>query len=363
MKAVKFLFIIISFFIFFTACKNRPYSENHITENLILKSEIKTAKIKTEKPVIIYTEKYIPVKGLISVSPNNKAVISAPAAGFIRQLNYQIGEYVEKGKLLAKVSHQSYIDVQKEFLETKYMLEYYKTDFKRQGELTLENASSIKNMEKSKAYYWALEAKYKALESQLKYMGINPGLIEKNGFTTIIKIYAPVSGLISKADGNIGSYIDNYFILYEIINPDHYQLICDISEKYSEKVKIEDTVFLNNKNYGIINYVSPVVGSNTITFKIIAGLTNIPPFKKPGSIINAFLKFDSIPVLTIEKNAIFSKNEKNYIFLEKENSYEKFLLPDLTVNERKMEIINPEPELINNNVVIKGVDYLYSKMN
>jgi len=85
--------------------------------------------------------------GTIEASPNQQAYVSVPMNGYLKKILVHIGEYVQKGRVLAILEHPDYIDLQREFLETKSQYDYYKEDFQRQGELSLENATSLKTMQ------------------------------------------------------------------------------------------------------------------------------------------------------------------------------------------------------------------------
>ena len=77
------------------------------------------------------------------------------------------------GQCIAVLEHPDYIKIQQDYLETKSQWELYKEDFKRQGELTVENASSIKTMQQAQASFKAIEVRLFALKSQLKLLGID----------------------------------------------------------------------------------------------------------------------------------------------------------------------------------------------
>ena len=98
------------------------------------------------------------------------ASVSPIIGGFIKSLNYFPGDFVEKGAVIASLQHPDFISLQQQYIETKSQIDYYQEEFKRQGELTVENAASIKNMQKAKADYLSSEATYKSLKSQLKLL-------------------------------------------------------------------------------------------------------------------------------------------------------------------------------------------------
>ena len=61
----------------------------------------------------------------------------------------------------------------RKYLENKSELDYYQEEYKRQGELTVENAASIKKLQQAKANYYKFEASYQSLKAQLELLGVN----------------------------------------------------------------------------------------------------------------------------------------------------------------------------------------------
>lgn len=215
-------------------------------------------------------------RGHLYLPPERLATVTAPMAGFIRKMYYNTGDYVKRGNLLAILRHQDYIKIQKDYLETKSIIDYYNEDFKRQGDLTLDHATSIKKMQKAQADYWAVEAKLRALEAQLKLIGIDPGKIEDKGFTSSINIYAPVSGYITRVEGNIGKYVDSYGFIYEISDignlllhfelPDSlfYKVTRDMPLKFAVSGAKEEILDARIKNIG------QIINTETNCFSVFA---------------------------------------------------------------------------------------------
>ena len=57
--------------------------------------------------------------GTIEASPNHEAYVSVPINGYMKKILKHIGEYVKEGQVLAILEHPDYIDLQRDFLETK----------------------------------------------------------------------------------------------------------------------------------------------------------------------------------------------------------------------------------------------------
>ncbi len=215
-------------------------------------------------------------RGYLYLPPDRLATVAAPIGGFISSIFYNTGDYVKKGTLLAVLRHYDYIEIQKDYLEAKSLLSYYSEDFKRQGGLTLDQATSIKKMQRAQADYQAVEAKLKALAAQLKFIGIDPERVEHKGFTSSINIYAPVNGYITRVEGNKGKFLDPYGFIYEIADIDDLHLNFELPDSLFNKVsKDMDILFAvagaKNKYLSArISNISQVINTETNCFSVFA---------------------------------------------------------------------------------------------
>jgi len=227
MKNISYVFILL----FFISCQRE-----HIEK---AEDETSTAAASEVRDTFICS-------GYFTLHPARLATVTAPINGFIKKMYYNNGDYVKKGALLAVLTHQDYIKIQRDYLEARSQADYYTEDFKRQGELTLEHASSIKRMQRAQSDYWANEARLRALKAQLDYIGIDAEKVVKEGFTNTINIYAPVSGYIIKTEGNTGKFIDSYAFIYEIADINEllisFELPCALYDRIYKDMHIDFSV-------------------------------------------------------------------------------------------------------------------------
>jgi cobalt-zinc-cadmium efflux system membrane fusion protein len=226
--------------------------------------------------------------GYFTLHPARLATVTVPINGFIKKMYYNTGDYVKKGTLLAVLTHQDYIKIQREYLEARSRADYYSEDLKRQGELTLEHASSIKTMQKAQSDYWANEARLRALKAQLDYIGIDAEKVVKEGFTNTINIYAPVSGYIIKTEGNTGKFIDSYAFIYEIADISEllitFELPCALYGKVNNDMHIGFSVKgMEGEVAGAtVKSIGQVFNLQTNTVSVIAKPDSTNKLFRPG---------------------------------------------------------------------------------
>jgi cobalt-zinc-cadmium efflux system membrane fusion protein len=144
--------------------------------------------------------------GDIKPDPGFHIYVSAPAKGFLKKIYCYSGISVVKGALLAELEHPYFSQLQFDYLETKSKYEYFKTDYARQGELGLEHATSLKNLQKAQSEFLTTESTLFSIRDQLEYLGLDPGKISPENITPVIKLYAPISGIVTLGQQSVGQF-------------------------------------------------------------------------------------------------------------------------------------------------------------
>lgn len=327
-------------------------------------AEIETGKI--EKRVL--SDK-IECTGTIEAPPQNLVTVTAPMGGFIVQNNCLPGNFVKAGTIIAILENTSYIDIQKEYLQAKATLDYYKEEFKRQGELTLENAASIKKMQNAQSDYKSTEARFMALKKQLRFIGIDPDQLTTENITSEISVKAPITGHITLAEGNKGKYVATGDLLYEIVDKSHLHACLNVFEKDITRVK--EGQLVNFTVAGIpsetfnakVELVGKIINKNDHTVLVHSHIISPTDELLPGNYINAEIILNNTPVYSLPVTSLIRNGSENSIFIAENNKYR--LVPVLTGIEQSdfIEIINPAPEILQSVVVTKGAYYIESELH
>jgi len=145
-------------------------------------------------------------RGYLMPAPESLIRIPAPAQGIVRLKLQSPEDFVEAGTVLATLENIEFLQLKQEYLEAENQLDYLKEDYKRQGELTVENATSIKKMQAARRDFQSAELLRNALRSRLKAYGICADCLRPDQLTPFIDIRAPRSGYISEINTLSGSF-------------------------------------------------------------------------------------------------------------------------------------------------------------
>lgn len=340
------------------ASENQDYIE-------LSTEQIELAEITTTKPELKSISETIKCTGNLDALPENMASVSPLLGGYINNLYYSPGNYVEKGAILASLKHPEFIDLQKQYLDAKSQMEYYQEEYKRQGELTVENAASIKNMQRAKADFLSSEAEYKSLKSKLQLLGVQVNTIEKGDFITEYQLRAPISGVISKLNANTGKYVSSDEYIFEIINDTKLNLNFNVFEKDINKIKpgqkIQFHILNDERIYeSSVSRVGISIDEKNRSTMVHGLYNNSKKELKAGMHILVSVKLNEKNVYVLPNEAITESDGKFIIFLRNENQFKAVNIEKGIEFDGFTEIKNFDKSLINQEIVTKGSYYLMS---
>jgi membrane fusion protein, heavy metal efflux system len=145
-------------------------------------------------------------QGYLLPTPETLIRIPAPAQGIVRLKLRSPEDFIKAGTVLATLENIEFLQMKQEYLEAENQLEFLQEDYKRQGELTVENATSIKKMQAARRDYQSAELARNALRSRLKAYGICIDCLRPDQLTPFIDIRAPRSGYILEINTLSGSF-------------------------------------------------------------------------------------------------------------------------------------------------------------
>ena len=195
-------------------------------------SDMELGKIEVNSfPVSIETT------GMIDVPPENKAMVSSFADGYVRETPLLIGDEVKKGQFLVSLENPDYVQMQQDYLDAMQQMHYLKSEYQRQKTLLEEKITSERNFLRAESEYKRNLAKYQALRKKLQMLNLNPDAVERGNISSTIRIYAPISGSITEMNINNGMYVSAADELMQIIDRDHLHIELNVFEKDVMKIK------------------------------------------------------------------------------------------------------------------------------
>ena len=230
--------------------------------------------------------------GVLEYPDENIHFVSLPIGGFLKKLLVKSGDSVTKGDAIAILESPEYLDMQIEYLRIKHELEYLREDFKRQGELTIDNVTSIKNMQKAQAGFLSKESICNGLEKKLFLIGINPGKLLNTGPSSSIVLKSKINGKIIFKNIFTGQYIPSDLPVFKIIHSDSLIVHITFDITHFNDVLKTDTVslFLNDKNVGKALIDKHSVTINDYRTECFASIYSTSEYFTEGFVLKSIIK-------------------------------------------------------------------------
>jgi len=280
--------------------------------------QIKLADIGLGKIQMRSLGNIIKVNGIISVAPRNRATVCMPMGGFVKYTSLVPGNIVKKGETLAVIENQDFVDIQQDYLQTRNSLGFAEEDLSRHTELYKDDVYSRQNVQQVTVEYRNLKAKARSLEQKLQLIGIDPASLREDNISSTVNLVSPITGFLRAVNVNIGKYVTQTDVLFEIVNSDKLFLELTLFEKDAGKVEAGQKIkfFISNEgeeHAATITQTDKSVGDDK-TFRAYAEVSTLCPSLLPGMYVNALIEESDSIVTTLPSEAVVNFDDKDYIF-------------------------------------------------
>lgn len=168
-------------------------------------------------------------------------------------------------------------------------------------------------------------------EERLKLWGVKESQFEewyKEGkIPKAITIYSPATGIVRKKNAIIGKYFNEGENFFELSDLSEVWVELDVYEqdaaliKNSQKVSMEFSSLPGDIYDGEIDFINPVLDSNSRTLKIRTTIKNTSGKLRPGMVADANLviEFEGMP-LVIPRTAIIDTGKRKVVWVKNSES-------------------------------------------
>jgi cobalt-zinc-cadmium efflux system membrane fusion protein len=175
--------------------------------------------------------------GQLEVLPQNEASVTAIIGANITSIDVFEGKKVNKGQVLAYLSHPDLLNLQTRYLNAWNQLQYTDKEYQRQKRLYEEEVGSGKDFQKIQSDFLSLTGEVRNLEAQLKLLKLDPEKIKQGHIVEQVPVISPINGFIEKVNVKTGQYAEPQMQMFEVINNDHIHADLMVFEKDVYKVK------------------------------------------------------------------------------------------------------------------------------
>ena len=307
----------------------------------------------------------IKTNGFIDVPPANKASVSAVMGGFIKKSNLLVGNNVKKGQLLVTIENPDFIEIQQQYLELFEQLNFLESEYNRQKTLFEEQISSKKNFLKATSDFKSAKAAYTGLEQKLLLMNIDPLNVKSGNISSVIPVFAPISGSITKVNTSVGKFMSASDVLLEIVDDEHKHLELVVFEKDVLNVKEGQVIYFQTPENSLKKYKAEVhligksIDEQNRTVRVHGHLENEHEPFIVGMFVEAEIITNSIQKDALPLNAVLEEESNFYVLVlkDKNDDFYKFEKKAVSIGQKTedwIEILDSENILSDNQILING---------
>lgn len=241
--------------------------------------------------------------GTATLEADEQAVVVSQITGVVLKVNAEEADFVKAGQVLAVVETDRYaLEVER----TNASLKRLQTDFQRKKELFAKQLVSTEDFERTSAEYEAQKAAYELAKLDLAYTNIK----------------APISGFISERMVRAGNLVQLHQPVYHITSYDPLLAVLNVPERelrvLSKGLQVSMSVdaWPEESFGGEVIRISPVIDTNTGTFRVTTEIKDHGQMLKPGLFGRVEILYDmhkNVPV--IPRNAVITEDELSHVFV------------------------------------------------
>lgn len=307
--------------------KTEVNEEHNESEEVILsQQQFDALKMKIDTLALRNMSGYVEANGTLEVPPQNEAAITTVVGANVVSIEVIEGDKVNKGQVVAYLSHPNIIQAQTDYLNAYSNSELAKKNYERQQKLYDAGVGSGANFQKAEAEYQASKAMVNGLEAQLRILNVNTTSVRNGTIAQRIALRSPIEGFVQKVKVKTGQYVEPQTELFEIVNTHHVHADLMVFEKDVYKVqkgqKVNFTVqsIPDAELIAEIYSVSKTFEDNPKAVRVHAEIENKKGNLIPGMYIQGKIQVNNTQTKALPESAIIKEGERYYVFsVEKEN--------------------------------------------
>jgi cobalt-zinc-cadmium efflux system membrane fusion protein len=263
----------------------------------------------------------VEANGQLEVPPQHEATVTAILGANVTSIKVIEGDKVNKGQVLAYLSHPNLTNLQTSYVKAYSRLQYLEKEMQRQKRLYEEEVGSGKTYQETLADYQAIKAEVKGYEAQLKQLSLNVEKVQGGDIYQYVPVVSPINGYIEKVKVQVGQFVDPQTEMFTIVNTDHIHADLMVFEKDVYKVKEGQKIAFTVESVPGATLTAKIfsVGKqfeqNPRAVHVHAEIDQKEEFLIPGMYINGKIRTGNNEVKALPEGAIIEEEGKPYIFM------------------------------------------------
>lgn len=328
--------------------RQEPEDVNSIT----IRPEL-VQRITLGQPTMVDLADKLQVPSQVEVDEERLVSIGSYVTGRIIDLYVTLGESVDAGAPLARISSPELTQAQLAYLRASSRTVLAQKAAERAHHLLSADVIAIAEVERRESELEVSRAELEAAKDQLRLLGVDSGalkdLISKGHILPAVAIRAPKSGIVIGRNVIIGQVVQPSDLLFRVADLSSVWVVGDVPEQIARDVQVGQHVeihvpALGDINFdGLIIFVADTVNPLTRTVMVRTAVANPRRKLKPDMLATLHVTDNPHKSLVVPETAVVREANKDYVFLAKGEN--RFLRVPVDLG----------PEVANMRPVLKGI--------
>lgn len=299
---------------FFMNCSHEKDVKEAVQSDCLSDSMLALIEFDTIKYSHVTTR--LLLSGKISENEDKLVKVYPLVGGYVKDLRVELGDYVNKGDILAVIQSTEVADFQNQFVIAESNLNIAEKNLQVSQDMYEGGLASEKDLVVAKKEYQKALGELRRIKEVMNIYGVG----EFSAYT----VKAPISGFITEKfiNENMQFRMDNTAQLFTIANLDNVWVIANVFESDIDHVKVGSEVEVTTLSYpdqvykGKVDKIFNVLDKNSRVMKVRIILDNNGYKLKPEMFASISLLSESTvkSLLTPDKSLIFDNN-KDYVLV------------------------------------------------
>ncbi|SMO67121.1 efflux RND transporter periplasmic adaptor subunit [Gracilimonas mengyeensis] len=294
-KFILSLLLFAGIFLSITACNNGE-EEANLNEDEKLVVPVEVSHVSRGNISAYYAN-------TATLEAEQEATVVSKVRGIVNKIYVEEGDVVQEGQVIAKIEDEQY---RIEAARAEATLNRLKSEYERNKQLFERNLVSAETFQNAQYEYESQKAEYELAQLNLEYTSIE----------------SPISGVVSERYVKRGNMVTSDEQVYHITDFSPLQAILHVPEHEMSKIRKGQSAQLQVDAHpgetfaGHVERISPIVDSETGTFKVTVYVDETKDLLRPGMFGRVKIVYDTRQnTRMIPKSAVISEDLSKSVYV------------------------------------------------
>lgn len=278
----------------------------------------------------------VKIPAVLEANAYRRVIVTPLVAGRVTRVQAELGQHVRRGAPLALVYSPALAEAQTSYLSKRAELNAAAQELARTERLAAIGAASQQELERIRATHTGVATAVEGARAQLVLLGMRPAAIAEltrpNEITATTGIAAPIDGVVTERQANVGLNVDPSMPLFTIVDLSTVWAIGDLYEQDFPRVRVGSEATITTTAYpglalgGRVTYIDPQLNAESRTARVRVEVPNPQRQLRLGMFAELQIGAGGGPTaVTVPREAVQTVGNRHFVYLVPRNQRGRFI--------------------------------------